>query len=71
MQTFTGRLRPVGNSLGILLPKKALDELRMREGDEIEVALLPALKDRSQRLRAAVGSVPGLARFKREREDRY
>lgn len=71
MELFHGRLRRVGNSLSILVPKKALEQLHVGEGDEVEVALLPSPQRRRQRLRDAVGSVPGLAPFQRERQDRY
>lgn len=31
------KIRRVGSSLGVLLPKKALDEAGIREGDRIEI----------------------------------
>lgn len=71
MELFQGRLRRVGNSLSILVPKKALEELHVGEGDEVEVALFPVLKDRRARLKAYIGSSPGMLPFERERRDRY
>lgn len=71
MELFQARLRRVGNSLSVLVPKKALDELHVGEGDEVEVALLPIASDRRKRLGQFIGSVPGLGPFKRERKDRY
>jgi antitoxin component of MazEF toxin-antitoxin module len=71
MELFTGRLRRVGNSLSILVPKKTLDEMHVGEGDEIEIALLPLRNERRRRLDAVVGSLPGLTAFHRERKDRY
>lgn len=71
MELFTTRLRRVGNSLSVLVPKKALDELGVGEGDEVEVALFPPLAERRARWNAAIGSVPGLGPFQRERKDRY
>lgn len=71
MELFRGRLRRVGNSLSVLVPKKALDELHVGEGDEVEVALMPMARERRRRLAAAIGSTPGLAPFRRERRDRY
>lgn len=32
---YKSKIRRVGNSLGILLPKELLEELRVREGDEL------------------------------------
>jgi antitoxin component of MazEF toxin-antitoxin module len=71
MELFTARLRRVGNSLSVLVPKKALDDLGVGEGDEVEVALLPKPSDRRKRFLSAIGSVPGLGPFERERKDRY
>lgn len=71
MQLFKGRLRRVGNSLSILVPKKALEGLHKSEGDEVEVAIIPPSAERRARLDRIVGSVPGLAPFRRERKDRF
>lgn len=32
---YKSKIRRVGNSLGILLPKELLEDLRVREGDEL------------------------------------
>lgn len=34
------KLRKVGNSIGITLPKEALAQLRMTEGDEVSVQVI-------------------------------
>ena len=34
------KLRSIGSSVGVLLPKEHLDELNLGVGDEIEIALL-------------------------------
>jgi antitoxin component of MazEF toxin-antitoxin module len=71
MELFVGRLRRVGNSLSVLVPKKALDEMHVGEGDEIEISLRPVRQERERRLSQVVGSLPGLTPFRRERKDRY
>jgi len=71
MELFHSRLRRVGNSLSVLVPKKTLDELQLREGDDVEVALRPAAAERQRRLEGLIGSTPGLGPFVRERKDRY
>lgn len=71
MELFVGRLRRVGNSLSILVPKNALDALHVGEGDDVEVALLPVLKQRRRRIAASLGAFPGLGPFKRDRKERY
>ncbi|CAG0944766.1 hypothetical protein GPROT2_02837 [Gammaproteobacteria bacterium] len=32
------KIRKIGNSLGVILPKEALDALRVSDGDELTVA---------------------------------
>lgn len=71
METFTARIRRVGNSLSILIPKAALEQLGAKEGDEVDVALFPLLEERRRRLSRLIGSMPGLGPFERERRDRY
>lgn len=36
-----GKIRKWGNSFGILIPKKELDEKGLNEGQEVEFELLP------------------------------
>jgi antitoxin component of MazEF toxin-antitoxin module len=71
MELFVARLRRVGNSLSVLVPKRALEELRVGEGDQVEVALLHTPERRRRDLESALGSLPGLGPFERERGDRY
>jgi hypothetical protein len=71
MEPFEGRLRRVGNSLGILVPKDVLQALRAREGDSVKVALWPASRTQLEGLLAVAGSMPGIGPFRRERKDRY
>jgi hypothetical protein len=71
MELFHARLRRVGNSLSILVPKKTLDELHVGEGDEVEVALLPAQAPGRSRLDGMIGIAPGLGPFVRDRDDKY
>lgn len=71
MELFHSRLRRVGNSLSVLVPKRALAALHVGEGDDVEVLLLPVPKDRRKRLANVIGSAPGLAPFRRDRKDRY
>jgi putative addiction module antidote len=32
-----GKIRNIGNSLGVLLPKQLIDELHLKEGDKIDI----------------------------------
>ncbi len=71
MPLFATRLRKVGNSLGVLVPKEALDAMDAHEGDDVEVVVVPPAAERRRRLLDAVGSVPGLVEFQRDRRDRF
>ena len=68
MQTaFRAKVRRIGSSLGVLIPKKLLSESSIKEGEEIEISLL---KKRPELISKAFGSVKGARRFKRDEEDR-
>lgn len=71
MEAFRARLRRVGNSLSVLVPKQTLDELHVGEGDEVEVTVHRVDSDQMRRLRSLIGTSPGLGPFKRDRRDRY
>jgi putative addiction module antidote len=32
-----GKIRNIGNSLGVLLPKQLIDELHLKEGDKVDI----------------------------------
>lgn len=72
MQLFKARLRRVGSSLGVIVPKQAALDANAAEGDFVEVAILPLPKERRARLELIVGTSPGLAAgWKRDRKDRF
>ena len=39
-EVFSAKLRDIGSSVGLLVPKKQIDSLGLSAGDEIEVAFL-------------------------------
>ena len=39
-EVFSGKLRAIGSSVGLLVPKKQMDSLNLKEGEEVDVALL-------------------------------
>lgn len=71
MRTFKAKLRRVGSSVGLLVPRGALEGMRARVGDTVEVAVMPTARERRARLEALIGSVPHLGPFRRERRDRF
>ncbi len=71
MEIFKARLRRVGGSLGVLVPKDIVRKAHANEGDTIEFAVFHSGKANSRKLGRLAGSFPELKRFHREREDRF
>jgi hypothetical protein len=71
-EVFVAKVRKVGNSLGIIIPKDISDALGFGHGDTIHVAI-PAteLKKRNKLLLSLIGIDRGKGQFKRDKEDRY
>jgi hypothetical protein len=66
VQVFEGKVRQVGTSLGILIPKEVIAEDKIKENETIKVAIL---KKNFSMLEEAFGSVKGRP-FKRDHDDR-
>ena len=67
-ELFKVKVRRVGSSLGILIPKEVADAEKIKEGEEVEVSLLK--RRRLAELLKLVGTAKGAAQFERDREDR-
>ena len=71
-EVFEAKVRRVGNSLGIIIPKEVSEALRFGHGDTIHVAIPSAdLKTRNKKLMALIGIDRGKAQFRRDKGDRY
>ena len=68
---MTGRIRRVGNSLAVIIPKELLDESGAREGDNVRLSLAIPASRRESTLRAIAGLDKGKKAFRREKRDRY
>jgi antitoxin component of MazEF toxin-antitoxin module len=64
VQTFKTKIRRIGSSLGVLIPKKMIKQNKIKLGEEIEMSIL-----KRQRLEVIEGLIGG-PRFKRENSDR-
>lgn len=42
--TFIGKVIKIGSSLGVIIPKKQLDAMRVKVGDEVVVEFRPISK---------------------------
>jgi antitoxin component of MazEF toxin-antitoxin module len=71
-EVFEAKVRPVGNSLGIIIPREAIRKNGIRNGDTIKVALpCPDLTERNRKIRKIAGTLKGTGPFVREKEDRF
>lgn len=66
--TFKSKVRSVGTSLGILLPKEVVNEEKIKEGEEIEVSIL---KKNLKLIRESFGIDKGTTKFERDHTDRF
>jgi len=71
-EMFEAKLRRVGNSVGIIIPKEVIETAGYDIGDTIPVSISkPDFTERNKMLRLIAGSCKGAAPFVREKEDRY
>lgn len=68
-EMFKVKVRKVGDSLGILIPKDIADTESIKEGEEVEVSVLKRKKLEAL-LKKVMGSAKGAGPFERDREDR-
>ncbi|MEM5793684.1 MAG: AbrB/MazE/SpoVT family DNA-binding domain-containing protein [Candidatus Aenigmatarchaeota archaeon] len=62
-EVFKTKIRVVGTSLGVLIPKKIAVEQNVKEGEEVEIALL---KPDKKAVEKAFGIAKGKLKFERE-----
>lgn len=68
MSLFKTKVRRVGTSLGVLLPKELAKKEHIKEGEEIELALLK--KRKLQEVLKLMGTAKNAKPFERDRTDR-
>lgn len=66
-KTFRAKVRNVGTSLGVLIPKEIAEEEKVKKGEEIEVSILRRDMRNVMRL---FGTAKGAAEFKRDHAER-
>lgn len=69
MQLFKAKVRRVGASFWVLIPKAIAKSQHISEGEEVEVGLLK--KRNIKEVLKLFGSAKGAKDFVRERTDRY
>jgi len=65
---FKAKVRKVGTSLGVLIPREVAEREKIKEGEEVDIGLLKAKK--VGEVIKLFGSARGAKPFVRNREDR-
>jgi len=71
-KVFEAKLRPLGNSLGLIVPIEIIRETGYHRGDIIHVAI-PSydIEQRNEKLKKIAGMCVGKSNFSRDKEDRF
>ncbi len=69
-RTFKAKLRRLGNSLAVIVPREVVEEAKAKEGDVIVVTIPPTLERRKAIFRKIAGIDKGAGPFEREKRDR-
>ncbi len=67
-EKFKTKVRSVGTSLGVLLPKEIAKEMKVKEGESIEISII---KKDKEMIRSMFGKAKGASRFVRDHKDRF
>jgi len=67
---FEGRVRRLGNSLAVIIPKEILKETGLKEGDMLKLSLLISVQKRKEAFRKMAGIDKGSTRFERDNRER-
>jgi antitoxin component of MazEF toxin-antitoxin module len=70
-RVLTGKIRRVGNSMAVIIPKELLDEAGAGEGDSIKVSLAIPKSTRDSSLESIAGMDRKSKPFAREKRDRF
>lgn len=65
---FKVKVRRIGTSLGVLIPKALINEEKIKEGEEIEIAVL---REKKELIKKSFGMMKGLGPFARDKIDRF
>ncbi len=67
VDAFVSKVRPVGSSLGIIIPKDVVDAEHLESGSEVRVSII---RPDFRKLKALMGTVVEKVPFDRDRRDR-
>ena len=69
-QVFEGKVRKLGNSMAVIIPKDVLSEAGVHEGDMLKLAIPVPIAKRKRVWKRIEGIDAGLPQFSREEHDR-
>ncbi len=67
-ELFKVKIRKIGTSFGVLIPKRLIKENKIKLGEEVEIALLK--KQKIETIEKLIGIAKGAGPFRRENQDR-
>ena len=67
-EVFKTKIRKVGTSLGVLIPKELIEKQKIKEGEEVEIGVLKQKK--LEEVLKLFGTAKGTKPFERDRIDR-
>lgn len=67
MDVFVSKVRPIGSSLGIIIPKDVVDSEHLHSGSEVRVSII---RPDFRKLKELMGTVVEKVPFERDRRDR-
>jgi len=71
-KVFEAKVRKIGNSLGIIIPSKIIEEMGFHKGDIINVAIPPSESEKRNELLRSLAGIDGeKPPFRRDKGDRY
>ncbi len=68
---FEGKVRRLGNSMAVIIPKEILEETGAKEGDVVRLSVPVPRQKRKGVLKKIAGIDTGSRRFTREKSDRF
>jgi len=70
-KVFEGKVRRLGNSMAVIIPKEIVEEAGAREGDIVKLSLPIPKARREEVLKKLAGIDSGAGPFIREKRDRF
>jgi antitoxin component of MazEF toxin-antitoxin module len=68
---FEGKVRRLGNSMAVIIPKEILEETGAKEGDVVKLSVWIPKQRRKEAFRKIAGIDAGSRPFAREKSDRF